>query len=451
MFDIVLENGLMIDPANHIQSNLNIGIQGDRIACVTKGTIEGIKKIDCTNRIIAPGFVDLHAHEDNVDQNGKIDTCITKRLLCQGVTTFIGGQCGIGPDSLADYNKLYDGHEPIHLAMLSAHGVLRQRVGAIDKYAPVTEDQLSKMCSLLDLDLSQGAYGVSFGIRYVPGTTKRELLELAKVCQKYHGVYAVHIREDCERSIAAFQEVIDIAKETSVSVQMSHINSMAAYGQMEEVLKLLDEAVANGLDIRSDCYPYDAFCTGIGQCTYDGDFLSRYNCDINKIEITEGPNRGPILSMETFQQIRAAHPEYLTIAHVMKPEEVDMALMHPRTMLGSDGILNNGAGHPRAAGAFPRFIRQYVFERSLISLYDAISKITNQPAARFGLAKGTLSLGADADVVVFSPVEMTDCATFANPHLPATGIDLVLVNGQVAISKGQIIVDNLGKYLRRTY
>jgi N-acyl-D-amino-acid deacylase len=451
MLDFVLKNGLVIDPANLIQAKLNIGIQGSRIACVTKDEINGSREIDCTDRVITPGFVDCHAHEDALGPDGKIKTCITERLLCQGITTFIGGQCGIGPDCLEKYSELYDQKEPINLAMLSAHGVLRQRVGANDKYAPVAEEQLQAMCLLLDRDLSQGAYGVSFGVRYVPGTTRHELIELAKVCKKYDGVLAVHVRDDCERAIAAFQEIIDVATETAVRVQMSHLGSMAAFGQMKELLIMLDSAVANGLDIRSDCYPYTAFCTAIGQTTYDGDFLTRYMCDISQIEITEGPQRGPITSMEEFQQIRAAHPEYLTIAHVMKPEEVDMALLHPRTMLGSDGILNNGAGHPRAAGAFPRFIREYVYERQLISLYDAVGKMTCQPAARFRLNKGTLRPGADADIVIFNPLEITDRATFAEPQLPAAGIDYVFVNGQIAMQQSKITKDTLGKYLRRVY
>ena len=222
---------------------------------------------------------------------------------------------------------------------------------------------------------------------------------------------------------------------------------MAAYGQMAEVLSYVDRrAAAEGLDVRIDCYPYDAFCTSIGATTYDDGFLDRYH-DVTRIELTDGEYKGFIPNMEVFEKVRREHPEYLTIAHVMNGAEVDMALTHPRTMLGSDGVLLNGAGHPRAAGAFARFLAQYVFERKLLSLNEGIAKTTCEAAARFGLDRGTLGVGRAADVTVFDPKRLQDKATFAEPALPPEGVRLVLLGGVVALQDGKVLHTDLGKIL----
>jgi N-acyl-D-amino-acid deacylase len=204
------------------------------------------------------------------------------------------------------------------------------------------------------------------------------------------------------------------------------------------------------MDIWIDCYPYNAFSTSIGATTYDEGFLQRYGNDVSKIEMTDGEFKGRrIPDLETFHRLRREHPEYLTVGHVMDSAEVERALLHPRTMVGSDGILLNGAGHPRAAGSFPRFLRMYALERNLLSMPEAVSKVTCMAAKRFGLNKGTLSVGADADVTVFDPKTLTDNATFQEPGLAPTGIQLVLLNGMPVLENGEILCADQGYMITR--
>ena len=285
------------------------------------------------------------------------------------------------------------------------------------------------------------------GIRYEPGMTLGEMCAMAAVVKRFGGVLAAHVRGDAFEIYDAIEEFLEIGRRTGVRLQISHIGSMAAYGQMAEVLSYVDRrAAAEGLDVRIDCYPYDAFCTSIGATTYDDGFLDRYH-DVTRIELTDGEYKGFIPNMEVFEKVRREHPEYLTIAHVMNGAEVDMALTHPRTMLGSDGVLLNGAGHPRAAGAFARFLAQYVFERKLLSLNEGIAKTTCEAAARFGLDRGTLGIGRAADVTVFDPKRLKDKATFAEPALPPEGVRLVLLGGVIALQDGEVLRTDLGKIL----
>lgn len=451
MYDIVLRNGLVVDPGNRVMGELSIGINGGRIACVSDKKLTGKREYDCGGLVVTPGFVDAHAHEDKLPEGCDVlEPVITTRMLHQGITTFVGGQCGTGPVDEAAYEAAYQG-QPMNCAMLTGHDALRHKAGALDKYAPVSDEQLAAMCEDLKARLAAGSYGLSLGIRYVPGMDLREMLPLAEIVRSYGGILACHVRDDAEGVFDSMEEFLEVGRRTGARLQVSHIGSMAGYGQMKRALAMIDTAAAQGLDVMVDCYPYEAFCTGIGSATFDGDFMSRYGGDITKIEVCDGEYKGRIPSLEIFDKIRAEHPEYLAVAHVMLPEEVDMALSHPRVVLGSDGTLINGQGHPRAAGAFPRFIHKYVVERGLISLYDAVEKMTWTTASRFGLKKGRLSPGWDADIAVFKLDEIRDRATFEESSLPAAGFRYIWLGGELAIQDDEIVEAGLGQYIARVY
>lgn len=447
MLDIVLKGGLVVDPANRIMSKLNIGIKDKQIAVVTTKQIVGKKQFDCNDLIIAPGFVDIHIHEDAYDsKNQRFNLYISKCMLRMGVTSMVGGNCGIGPLDSIYYLKEVDrlGY-PVNIGLLTAHGSLRKKLGQFDKYKGVDDDTISGMCDILDKELEQGSLGLSFGIRYIPGLNNKEMLSLCKVVKKHDKIVAAHVRNDAAGVIEAIIELINIGKETGVKLQISHIGSMAAFGQMEDVYRMIDHWVANGMDIGIDCYPYNAFCTAIGSTTFDKGFLERYNIDYYSIEMTQGKYKGQRLNNKTFEEIRENKPDYLAIAHVMKEEEIDMALTHPRTILASDGMLNDGYGHPRAAGSFPRFIREFVVNKKIIGLHDAVEKMTILPATRFGLNKGSLSIGADADIVVFDLKTIRDQATFTEPLKGPEGIKYVFVQGKLAVVGQDIINGRLGR------
>ncbi len=446
MLDLILKNGLVADPANNIESILNVGVKNGRIVRITSESPAAAEEIDCAGRIVCPGFVDAHSHEDDM-RDGCIRADITLRALRQGVTTLVCGNCGSAPRDMAAYRAAYHRRQPVNMALLAGHTTIRRLCGARDKYAPVGGDTVSAMCAELEAQLAAGAKGLSLGTRYEPGMTLDEMCAMAAVVKRFNGVVAAHVRGDAFQVYGAMEEFLEIGKRTGVKLQISHIGSMAAYGQMAEVLSYVDRRAAEeGLDVMIDCYPYDAFCTSIGATTYDDGFLERYH-DVTRIELTDGEHKGFIPNMEVFAKVRREHPEYLTVAHVMNGEEIDMALTHPRTMLGSDGILLNGAGHPRAAGAFARFLRNYVFERKLLSLHEGIAKTTCRAAARFGIDRGTLSIGSAADITVFDPAALKDNATFAESALPPDGVRLVLLGGVPALRDGEILRSDLGAML----
>lgn len=451
MLDVVLNNGLVIDPRNRIMSVLNVGIAGGKIVCVTRDTINGAAVYDCGELVVTPGFVDAHAHEDPYDKNKReIVPAISHCLLAMGVTTFVGGNCGNGPESLREYLAALDraGH-PVNVAMLSAHGSLRNRFGTFNKYGSVDDATIGQMAGLLADELEAGAVGLSFGVRYVPGMDYREMAALCIVVNRFGGVVTAHVRDDADKVIPALEEMVRLSRDSGAKLQISHIGSMAAYGQMRAAYRFIDDCAARGLDIGVDCYPYNAFCTAIGSATYDDGFLERYGIDYSRIMITEGKYKGQPCTAASFQEERAKHPEYLTVAHVMREAEVDMALAHPRTLVGSDGILHDGNGHPRLAGTFPRILREYVIKKKILTLYDAVDKMTSRPAVRFALDKGSLSPGADADVTVFDMKSVCDTASFANPMSRPEGIKYVFIGGQLACKDGQILRDDLGKSVRR--
>lgn len=447
MLDLLLTNGMVTDPKNHIQSMLNVGVKNGRIACLTSDAPPAKQTIDCTRLIVCPGFVDAHSHEDDMRDDGSLQADITLRALRQGVTTLVTGNCGSAPQDFPAYRAAYDGKQPVNMALLAGHSTIRRLCGATDKYAPVDGETIRAMCEVLEEQLTQGAKGLSMGIRYVPGMGLDEMCAMAEVVKRFDGVVSAHVRGDAFEVQDAMEEFLTIGRRTGVKLQISHIGSMAAYGQMAEVLSCIDRrATAEGIDVMLDCYPYNAFCTSIGATTYDDGFLERYH-DVTRIELTDGEHKGFIPNMEVFYKVRREHPEYLTIGHVMNAEEVDMALTHPRAMLGSDGILLDGAGHPRAAGAFARFLKEYVFERKLLSLSEGIAKTTYLAAERFGLNRGTLSVGAAADITVFDPGGLADKATFAEPHLPPVGVNHVLIGGAPALRDGEVLRVDLGRML----
>lgn len=449
MFDTVINNGLVIDPANRIQSKLHLGINRGSVACLSAEPLSGVRVIDAAGLVVTPGFVDLHIHEDLFDEaTGKFDIKIFDCMLRMGVTTAIGGNCGIGPQNPAAYLEAADRSGlPVNVGLFAAHSEIRKPYAA-DNYRPAPDDAIGKMAADLDAQLAAGCVGLSFGLRYVPGTTAEELHALASVAARHKKTVSAHARDDAGYVVGAVKELIGLAATRKARVQISHIGSMAAFGQMEDVLALVDNACVSGLDVGLDCYPYNAFCTHIGSATYDPGFLERYGIGYDAIEITGGKYRGQRCSKAIFDEVRAANPEMLAVAHVMRDHEVDMALAHPRVAMASDGILVDGYGHPRAAGSFPRLIHQYVKTKKLITLHEAIAKTTVLPAERIGIGKGSLAVGKDADIVIFDYNRISDNADFARPLTPPSGIEWVLLRGEIAVKKGEIINNSLGKAVR---
>lgn len=444
----LIYGGRVIDPANRVDGLLNILIEDGKIAWVGKECPAADKRIDATGKIVSPGFIDIHMHEDPV-VDGAIAPCIFETMLRMGVTTAVGGNCGINYHDPVDYLDLVDREgTPVNVAMFAGHEYFRKAAGAEDIYAKATEAQKQIMAENISRALDGGCVGVSFGLRYVPGADKDEFYRAAACCRKDRKIIASHVRNDAAAIFEAIDEFAQAGVDYGLPVQISHIGSMGGFGQMREVLRQVDAYRLNGLDIAMDCYPYFAFSTRIGTPTYDDGWLDRYGCDYDVLEFCEGKYKGQRATAQTFAEVRRDDPECITVCYVMKEEDVCMAYTHPGVMVGSDGLLNQGQGHPRAAGSFPRFLAEFA-RKGVVSLYSAIEKMTAMPANRLRLAnKGRLNVGADADITIFDFEKIRDGATFAQPVLPPEGIDYVIIGGKIAAKDCAIVDGRCGKAIR---
>lgn len=447
MFDIVINKGYVEDPGNRVSSKLNIGILDGKIAEISHDELEGRTVINGENLIVAPGFIDIHMHEDSFNEKtNKFDFLISHSMLKMGVTTVLGGNCGIGPSDLEGYvEKVREKGYPINIGMFVPHECLRNAFGSFDKYKPVTTDVIEKMAKKLRGLLKKGFYGLSFGVEYIPGMNEEEMLRLAKVCAEFGGTIAVHVREDGEQIIPSILEAITLGEKTGAPIQISHIGSMGSFGNMSGVLSIIDEKRSHGVDVVCDCYPYDACCTHIGSTTFDDGFLERYDMDYSGLHIS-----GKVCTEEMFKRARQENPKTLVVAHIMKESDVDMAICHSACITASDGIYVNGQGHPRGSGTFPRLINRYVKEKKSLTITQAIEKITSMPADRFNLkGKGRLSIGADADITIFNLEKIRDMANYESPLEAPVGIEYVIIDGKIAVKGGEILSESLGRYISK--
>ncbi|NOU58349.1 amidohydrolase family protein [Marinifilum caeruleilacunae] len=450
MIRIAINKGRLIDPANKIDSKLNLLIEDGKISAISDQELQAEITIDASGLIIAPGFIDIHMHEANIDEKtGEFEVGTFESMLKMGVTTAIAGNCGFGAENPVGYlDKVDQDLIPINLGMLLPHNSLRLAIQHTDKYALASKEQVAEMAKIADEWMSKGLAGVSFGLRYVPGADTNEYFAVAEMAKKHNRVISAHIRDDAEGVIDALDEFISFGLDGKSKMQVSHIGSMAAFGQMDDFLSAVDQYKAQGVDIACDCYPYYAFCVAIGRTTYDDGFLERYNTGYDAIEVLEGEYKNQRCTPELFEHLRQKHPDVLTTAHVMKSQEVDQALLHPNVMIASDGVLNNMQGHPRVSGTFPRALNLLVNQRKSMSVYEVIRKMTQMPAERLGIDKGNLAIGKDADLVLFGLEDIHDTASFIEPTDEPKGIKHVIVNGQIATTDNKIVNAKLGKSLR---
>ena len=409
-------------------------------------TEETAETIDAKGQIVSAGFVDIHAHEDAPEGNFFMSECCLK----MGVTTKIAGNCGDTFEDLPHFaERLKKSGSPTNYMIFLGQNTLREMVGADDRYAPSTPEQLEKMKEIVKNSLPYAPVGLSCGFEYAPGVTLEETLDLLTAFDEKDYIVSVHFRSDGPCAAASTEEVVELSKRSGYKVQMSHIGSCSAVGYMRETLDVLDKARAGGVDIMSDCYPYHAFCTGIGTAVFDEESFSKW--DYSDLMITAGPYKNQRCTKELFEKLRKEDPDMYVVAFVMNEEEIDMAYKQPYVMVGSDCGFVNQAGHPRGAGTFPRILGYYVRERKVMSLMEALKKMTLLPVQRVNLThKGEVKEGYDADLVIFDENTIIDRATFEEPTLPPEGISYVLLNGEIAVRNNEIVNGRLGSYIPYT-
>ena len=449
-YPLVLHGGRVMDPATGLDSIRDVAIQDGKIVAISSDALSGDTVIDVSGKVVAPGFIDLHAHGQTTG-----DMQIQAR---DGVTTALDMEIGVYP--VAAWYSSMEGQAPVNFGATVSHVSSRFHVfhgidvghwptsgakiaalgprpaGANRAASPA---QLDSIAALLRAGLAEGALGVGFGINYTPAATPDEISAMFRVA-KAAGVTAfVHTRSF---GIAAIREAIATAKETGASLHIVHIGS-SALNDMDEVLPLIDSARTSGMDLTTEVYPYSAASTLLESAMFNPGWQQNLKIDYGDVEWTATGER---LTRETFEKYRKQGG--YVVMYMMKDANIEKAIAHPDIMIGTDGIpFVNGKAHPRGAGSFSRVLGHYSREKGLLSLMDALAKMTIQPARRLeGYVpamrnKGRIAAGADADLTVFDAATIIDQATFAEPMKPGLGMSHVLVNGTFVVRDGELVPD----------
>ncbi len=445
-FDIVILHGRVIDPETGLDGIRHVGIRNDRIAAVSEKELKGRRTIDARGLVVSPGFIDPISHGQDLE-NDRVQ-------LFDGVTTKL--QMEVGVLDLDAWHKARAGKRLINYGAGTSHTLARGLILGSEKASEenvATDAEIAKMCEFVDHGLKRGGLGVGFGLEYQPATTRWEVLEIFKVAGRHHASCHVHTRygtlNEEQSNLTAIAEVMTAAMVGGAPLHIVHVPSMAL-GNTARALKVIEEAQARGFDVTCDAYPYTAFGTGLDSEVFAPGWQQRFGIDYKDLEWAKTHER---LTPETFVKYRKEGG--FVVAHAIPETAVRAALQSPATMIGTDGGLDGGVGHPRSAGTYARILGHYCRDERVLTLPNAIWKMTLQPAKRFERRcadfkrKGRVQVGADADIAIFDPAAVLDQATFDHPAKPSVGFRYVLVNGTVAIDEGRLNETRLaGRALR---
>jgi N-acyl-D-amino-acid deacylase len=452
IFDIVIKNAKIADPEKQCMTYGNIGISNGKISLIVDKDISGRKEVDAKGHIICPGFIDIHAHVDGNEGCGKLS-------VLQGITTTVGGNCGGGPFRLDSFFTKQDtkGFFINQMQFVGHSFSLRRKVGITNPYVSAKISEIEKMKELLEQAFIQGAVGLSFGLEYAPGSSFDEVIALSHIAAKYKRLVSIHTRLSGPKDLDSLREAVKIAELTGVTVQVSHLVYQYGTGVMSEALDIINHARKSGLNIWADSGMYTSFATHIGTSIFDEDHIEKFGWEFNHMFIASGKHKGCSLDEELYKKMRTSNEDAVVVCFTGVEKEIYEALSENYVMLSSDmgpsPTGNIDEGHPQNAGSFPRFFRKMVREQKDISLIEAIEKCTLLPAKVLGLKnKGRLSIGADADLVIFDIDNIADKSDFCGmgrPDSKPEGILCVIVNGKIVVEESNIRKDILpGKSIR---
>jgi N-acyl-D-amino-acid deacylase len=473
--DLVIEGGELIDGTGAARRRSDVGVAAGRIIAI--GDLSGMsarQRVDARGRIVAPGFIDVHTHDDRLLL---MPTVGPHPKLSQGVTTVIVGNCGVSLAPLRTRNPPAPldilGHDGWHYATFGAYlqalagsnlavnvaclvGHSTLRVKHMDNLErPATPSEAEAMAADLAEALVSGAIGLSTGLYYPPAkaANAEEVIAVGASLKAAGGIVTMHIRDEGDAIDEALREALHIGRELGVDTVISHhkLVGTANHGRSVQTLRMLEDA-AQKQPVCFDCYPYSASSTML--------LPSRVKQSSDVLVTWSQPEPGVAgrslreLARERGQSeeavARALQPAG-AIYFAMSEDDVSRILSHPMAMVGSDGLAHDVRPHPRLWGTFPRVLSHYVREKKLFSLETAIHKMTGLGARRFGLAdRGTLAVGHHADIVIFDPDRVSANASYSSPTEVASGIDAVFVNGRLACRDGQTVCADAGSVLRRS-
>ena len=487
-FDIIISNGTIVDGSGQDSYQADIGIVDDRIVKIGDlSESKSVQIINAENLIVSPGFIDSHTHAIR----GIFDVPRAESSLLQGVTTLTDGNDGTSPFPIKEhYQKIENTRISPNWAVFVGQGTIRQEVMGLENRDP-TASELSKMKLMVEEAMEEGALGISTGLFYVPGSfsSTSEVIELSKVASHYGGIYISHMREEAVDVLKSINETINIGIKAKIPVQITHhkIIGKENWGLSKETLKLVDNAIKDGVQVSIDQYPYTASQTSIralipqwAQAGGRTDLLQRIddpktrkliidgiierilfdrggghpkNIFISKSSWNtslEGKNLAELCiernlepspynaAMVVFEIIKGGGAS--AVYHAINSDDVDLIMQHPMTSIASDGpmtVFGVGSPHPRTYGTFARVLGSYVRERNILSLEEAVRKMTSLPAQILSIQdRGLIKEGYYADIAIFDPKTIIDKATFEDPHQYAEGILSVLVNGIIVVESG---------------
>lgn len=489
--DLLIRNARIVDGTGAPSFTGSVGVRGDRIVVIEPGNVEAeaTSTLDAEGRVLCPGFIDVHSHDDFAVV---FEPEMAFKVL-QGVTSEIVGNCGIGaaPFEVARgfSNALYperrlppwsgfggyldylDENPPsLNVGTLAGHGVIRQAALENPRGAP-SSGELASMQGGLRRALEEGAVGYSTGLIYEPGqwATTEELIALAREMSRTGGLYATHMRDESAQLLDSVAEAIRIGSEGGVPVQISHhkASGRTCWGLIHDSLHLIDDARARGENVTADQYPYTAASTilsaVLGGLTGESDEAKRMEpCDVVIASNPDDPalegqsiadiaRQWEIAPAEAARRIvERGRLRVWVVLHTMCEDDVQTVLRHPTTMIGSDGIQTPaGKPHPRLYGTFPRVLGRYARDLAILSLEEAVRRMTSFPAEKFRLHdRGAIRVGAHADLVLFDPETVADTATWTDPRRAPDGIQHVFVNGTAVVCDGAHTGARPGRALR---
>lgn len=498
MYDLVITNARVVDGTGNPWFRADVGIKDGRIARIGRiSPVEAQKVIDAQGQTLAPGFIDVHTHVESIYKQPEAENFVR-----MGVTSLVTGNCGSSATDIGEFlGQIKDKPLAVNLATLIAHGSVRQKVLGLENRAP-TPQELQQMEAIVEQGMKDGAVGLSTGLIYVPGTYAKtdEVVALARVVSRYGGLYATHMRDEGEFVMDAIHESIQIGEQAGLPVEISHfkISSKKLWGKSPATIGLVEEARARGLQVTVDQYAYTASSTsldsllpawalsggredgrkrladkethdsiaremletlkksGFKDYAYavvagyepDSAFNGKSIAEIAKEKRRKGDLKSQLEQIFEMYEAGGAGMVY----HKMSEDDVERIMRQPFTMIASDsGVrrFGEGAPHPRGYGNNARVLSRYVRELHLLTLEDAIRKMTSLPAQTFGLReRGLLREGYAADLVIFDPNTITDRATFTEPHQYPVGISYVFVNGAIVLEGGAMTKARPGVALR---
>lgn len=435
-YDIVLANGRVMDPETNLDAVRNVGISGGKIAAVSAQPLDGRAIVDVKGLVVTAGFIDLHSHGQTPENY--------RFKARDGVTTALEMEVGVNPVSawyaarqgqaLINFGAT-SGHIPACMRVMHDSGGLLPRDAAATR-APTLAEQ-KEILELVRQGLDEGALGIGMGIAYVPKVSREQILEVFHLAAQRRVPVYVHMRASGPVEpgvIDSLQEVLADAEITGASLHVVHIASMALR-QTTICLRMIAGARRRGLDVTTEAYPYTAGMTDLASAVFNEGWQERMG-GIGYGDL-QWAATGERLTADTFARYRKQGG--MTILQAIPEDVVREAMADPTVIIASDGILDNGKGHPRAAGSYARVLGRYVREQHALTLMDALRKMSLFPVERLGIqSKGRLQAGADADITVFDPDRVIDRATFENPAQYSEGIQYVLVNGAFVVKEGRI-------------